>query len=322
MRAQPALADALDPAPFLADLAQAPVGARATWIQSADGLRLRTGLLGRGDRGTVLLLQGRTEYLEKYGLAAQAFAARGYGTVSVDFRGQGRSERMLGDSPLGHIDDFANYQHDVQALVRFAEAMGMPRPWFVVAHSMGGAIGLRALIEDRLPVQGAVFSAPLWGIQMPAVLRPVAHALGWLARRVGRDERLVPGLSPTSYVRGADPGDNMLTSDPDMVAYMRSHLEADPALDLGGPTLAWLDEALAECRKLMAAPLPATPALIFLPERETIVSKAAMRQMAARWPGSELIEVPGGRHETMMETANRREDFFARSTGFFDAHRG
>lgn len=304
-------------APFLSSLAEAPHDASAMWVTSADGIRLRAGVLGSGSKGTILLFQGRTECLEKYGRTATRFAQAGYGTIAVDFRGQGRSERLLPNRLLGHVEHFADYQHDVHALLDLATSRDMPRPWFLVAHSMGGAIGLRALING-FPVSAAVFSAPLWGLQVPAPLLPVARGLGLLAHLTGHRNWTVPGQSREGYIRSADPMNNVLTEDADMLAYMRAQLEADPELNLAAPTLWWLGEALDECDSLNGAELPPVPALVFAPELETIVSLDAMRQMTDRWPSAKLVEIPGGRHETMMETPDRRELFFERSLELFE----
>ena len=56
-------------APFFADLADGPPGGRAVWLRTEDGVRIRVGLWRGGEKGTVVLLPGRTEYIEKYGRA-------------------------------------------------------------------------------------------------------------------------------------------------------------------------------------------------------------------------------------------------------------
>ncbi|MEY4305747.1 MAG: hypothetical protein RIT52_1922, partial [Pseudomonadota bacterium] len=76
-------------APFHAKLADGPAGGYARWLQAADGVQLRVGVWPEGGtKGTVFLLPGRTEYIEKYGRAASDLAQRGYATVSIDWRGQ------------------------------------------------------------------------------------------------------------------------------------------------------------------------------------------------------------------------------------------
>ncbi|MGS4943880.1 alpha/beta fold hydrolase [Meridianimarinicoccus sp. RP-17] len=316
MTGDPALAD--PPAPFDHASARARAEAFAVWRNARDGVRLRLGLLATGGAGTILLVPGRTEYLEKYGAVADRFAQAGYGMVSVDIRGQGLSDRALSDPRIGHVARFADYQHDMDALVAFAAARDMPKPWVVIGHSMGGAIALRALV-DGLDVTGAVFSAPMWGIAMNPALRPVAWGLGWAAHRAGLNRWVTPGTKIDSYVRICDPNDNFLTDDPGEIAQMRAQLDAVPGLDLGGPSVPWLYRALVECADLQRNADPGVPSLTFLPERDEIVSKPAMRAMTARWRDAELVEVPQGRHETMMEIPARQQLFFDRTLAFLAA---
>ncbi|MEP5187140.1 MAG: alpha/beta hydrolase, partial [Marinomonas sp.] len=177
-------------APLHEDIARGPGGGSAHWIHTHDGLRLRAGHWPAQTsdqtpaKGTVLLFPGRTEYIEKYGDAAAIFAQNGLGTLAIDWRGQGLADRLLKDAVLGHIDEFANYQADVAAMIELATTLELPKPWFLLGHSMGGAIGLRALMEG-LPVQAAAFSAPMWDIKLPGPLRPVAYGMGAFARPFG-----------------------------------------------------------------------------------------------------------------------------------------
>lgn len=306
------------PAPFDHASAQAPPGAEAVWATARDGVRLRLAHLASGPRGTILMVPGRTEYVEKYGHVAADFARHGLGMVSIDLRGQGLADRLLDDPMIGHVGRFSDYQNDMAALVDFAAARDMPRPWFLIGHSMGGAIGLRAVM-DGLDVRAAVFSAPMWGIAMPPVLRPVSWSLGWLAHQGGLNRWVTPGTTRDSYVRVCDPADNFLTSDPAMLMRMRAQLDAQPGMDLGGPSVPWLYRALRECEELRRDARPPVPTMTFLPEREEIVCAAAIREMTARWGNGVLVEVPGGKHETMMETADRQALFLSRCLDLFAA---
>jgi lysophospholipase len=308
-------------APLHEGLARGPGGGRAVWLAASDGLRLRAALWrGAGsERGTVLLFPGRTEYVEKYGPAATELAARGWATLTLDWRGQGLSDRLLADPLPGHVVAFADYQKDVAALLALAQALALPRPWQLLAHSMGGAIGLRAL-QNGLPVAAAAFSAPMWGIQIPAWKRPVARIVTALNCALGRGASYAPESGPVPYVQEAPFADNMLTTDPAMFAFQQEHLAAVPALALAGPTMRWLREALAECRALSRIPSPGLPALATLGSNERIVDPAAIRARVARWPGARLLQFDGGEHEVMMETPPRRAAFYAAVAALFDAN--
>ena len=297
-------------APLHSDVADGPPGGAAYWLTAADGLRLRVGLWPcDAARGTVLMFPGRTEYIEKYGPAATEFAKAGLTTLAIDWRGQGLADRMLDDRLGGHVMRFTDYQMDVNAMLTAAAQLDLPRPYHLLGHSMGGAIGLRALMEG-LDVATAAFSSPMWGITIASHLRPFAWSLSWAARRVGLDHHYAPGTSGTSYANTSPFADNLLTEDPDQYAWMARQTEKYPDLALGGPSLRWLNEALADTRRLSRRPAPRIPCLCILGSDEKIVDPDRIHQRMARWPNGHLLMIEGGRHETMHELAPRRDQVF------------
>ena len=316
----PAPAAPLPEAPFFADLAEGPPGGRAVWCRAADGARLRVGLWAAegAARGTVLLFPGRTEYVEKYGPTAADLGRRGYATATIDWRGQGLADRPLADPLTGHVDRFTDYQRDVAALLATVRAAGLPGPLYLLAHSMGGCIGLRAL-HDGLPVRAAAFTGPMWGIRLSALVRPVAWTVAHAARRLGQGHRYAPGTGPGTYVMANGAPGNALTSDAGMFAFMQRQIAARPELALGGPSLHWLHEALRETRALRRMLPPALPCLTALGAEESIVDAKAIAAVMARWPGGTLHRFPGARHEILMERPEIRRAFLDAATALFAA---
>src|ERR1700709_2360403 len=69
-------------------------------------------------RGTCVLLNGQTESIEKYFEVIDELRGRGFAVASLDWRGQGGSQRLIPQAPLkGHIDDFAQYDADLEAFL-------------------------------------------------------------------------------------------------------------------------------------------------------------------------------------------------------------
>lgn len=305
-------------APFYADVAQAPPGAETFWLKASDKVRLRATFWREGARGTVLLFPGRTEYVEKYGPAAGELRSRGFATATIDWRGQGLADRLLPDRSTGHVDRFGDYQKDVAALVALAELEGMPKPWFLIAHSMGGAIALRSLY-DGLSVRAVAFSAPMWGIRISPSLRPVAWALSTVGRVVGHGHKYAPGTSPVTYVAEAPFADNVLTRDPEMFAFMQRQVTTHPELALGGPSLHWLNEALWECLDLHRRPSPDVACLTMLGPNERVVDTRPIHDRMARWPGGRLELIPEAEHEVIMEVPVIRKRFFDQAAALFEA---
>ncbi len=307
-------------APLFAAEAEGPHDGRAVWLQ-ADGARIRAVLWGaQAPRGTVFLFPGRTEYIEKYGRSAADLAAAGYATVSVDWRGQGLSNRVMKDPMVGHVSDFAEFQADFAALLAFARGQGLPEPYYLMAHSMGGCIGLRSLM-DGAPFQAAAFSAPMWGILMADWMRPIAAALSTTSRLMGFDHRYAPGTNSRSYVLDVPFVGNTLTTDAEMWDYMRRQAQAHPELVLGGPSLGWLKAAMDECAALAAMASPACPVVCGLGNQERIVDVRPIHDRMARWPGGRLDMYAGAEHEVLMERPAIRAAFVASAVALFEANR-
>lgn len=317
----------LQPAPFYSDIAQGPEGGAAYWVTTQDDIRIRVAHWGTGSgaqsgekagKGTVFLFPGRTEYIEKYGRAAADLAARGYDTLVVDWRGQGLADRLIADVRLGHIDRFANYQRDVEAMIALAHDIGAPGPFYLLAHSMGGAIGLRSVME-RADFKAVAFSAPMWGIRLAPHLRVAAHAGSWLSKTAGFDHKIAPGTKYQTYVLAEKFEGNTLTRDHDMFEYMQAQAHAQSDLVLGGPTLGWLYESLMETAFLARRPSPDLPCITFLGSNERIVDTARIHDRMARWDMGTLDVMEGAEHEVLMERPFRRSHAFDRLDALFQS---
>jgi len=291
-----------EPAPLYSDLASVPPGGEALWVRTSDGVRTRVAhWCPQAARGSVFVLPGRTEFVEKYGTAVGDLADQGFASIVLDWRGQGLADRLLDDSRVGHVNRFADYLMDLAAMRQVAEHLDLPRPWHMLAHSMGGGIGLLALM-DGFEVQSAAFTGPMWGIGLSPVMKPLGWALACAAPVVGLGEMLPPSTTYDTYViRQAFEG-NSLTTDPDMYRMMQDHVNTYPALGLGGPSLIWLRESLFACRDMAARPSPDVPCLTLLGDREQIVDPQRIHDRMAAWPRGTLDVVPDCEHEVLMET--------------------
>lgn len=307
----------MESAPYYADIARNPDGI-CHWLLTADGVRVRVGHWPLANAaGTVVIFPGRTEYVEKYGATAAEFAKRGYASAAIDWRGQGIADRLLENRAIGHVEVFEDYQLDAKAMLDHLRALGLPEPYHLLGHSMGGCIGLRALY-DGLRVASAAFSAPMWGIKMSPALRPIAWGLSSVSKPLGFSGVFAPGQQAETYVLRATAEDNTLTSDADNFNILQSQLKAHPELALGGPSLHWLNESLREMRMLSLRPSPDVPCITFLGSDEAIVDPERVHDRMGRWPRGQLVMLPKGRHEVLMETKAIRERVLDGAVALFD----
>lgn len=286
--------------PFHTEVADAPAGAEGHWLTTSDGHRLRAVTWAAGDRGTAVIFPGRTEFAEKYGRVAGRLVARGFSVAVIDWRGQGLSDRPPANPMRGHVDDFREYQRDVAALLERIDAVGLPGPRLMVAHSMGGCIGLRTLLE-RADFSAAVFSAPMWHLQMRAATRELTARFTQLAYMMGFGMRLMPGTREKPTALAVDFEGNALTTCRDTFAWCVGQIGAHPELSLGGPSMQWTRAALEEMARLYIAPLPNIPVLALLGSGESVVSASVIRTQIGQMAQGQLLELPGARHEVLME---------------------
>ncbi|MEM8579012.1 MAG: alpha/beta hydrolase [Pseudomonadota bacterium] len=309
----------LTSAPLYTDVRPGPDGGQAHWLNTSDGLRIRMGHWTPKDAGgTVLMFPGRTEYVEKYAVVAQGFHDRGYATVAIDWRGQGLADRMLDDGRIGHVDHFMDYQDDVQTVLDAVRALGLPEPYYLMAHSMGGCIGLRALHEG-LPVVAAAFTGPMWGIRIKAHMQPLAWVLPRLMPAIGQGHALPPSTKIDPYVLTDPFEDNLLTTDEQMWDMMADQLRAHDELRLGGPSFVWLRSALDECNALARLPAPPVPAICFQGSNERIVHQGRIAAQMAKWPEGDLRIIDGGEHEVLMENDAVRGRILSAAVAKFEA---
>ncbi|WP_245243244.1 alpha/beta hydrolase [Pararhodobacter sp. SW119] len=288
-------------------------GGRAVWLQAGDGRRLRLALWP-GARH-VLLLPGRTEWIEKYGQVVGQLATAGWGALVLDWRGQGLSDRLAPDSRLGHVARFSDYQIDLHAALDAARTLA-PGPLPILAHSMGGCILLRALVEGLRPPAVAL-SAPMWGLEQPFGLSAALRAGARLTGPFGRDAVYTPTTGPDYGLASMPYDDNPLTRDRARFERMKAQIAENPDLVIGGPSLRWLAGALVEMRALARAPSPPVPALVGLGGNERIVSPRAIRRRAAAWSEATLVDYPEAEHELLMERDAVRDDFLRRTLALF-----
>ena len=303
----------MEKAPLFSEIAEAPANGSAFWIEADDGVRLRVGAWQPEgtQRGTVLLFPGRSEYIEKYGRTVTRLDEMGFASLVIDWRGQGLADRAAEDRMTGHVVRFSGYHNDVAAMVRAAETLGLRKPWYLIGHSLGACIGLRA-IHEGLPVSSCAFTGPMWNINLPRVKRAAAWPLSWSAQAFGKGHIYAPGTDGRSYVLSTPFENNRLTTDPDMYDYFIKQATTLTEHQIGGPSLGWLFQILKETRTLSKLPSPDIPCIAFCGEQDQVIDLPAIRNRMANWPKGTLEVIEGARHDLFSETPRIRARVLAK----------
>lgn len=297
----------MDAAPFYSDLAEGPENGTASWVRTADDMRLRIAqwATSTDSKGTVFLFPGRTGYAERWGRIAGELNRLGYSSLVIDWRGHGLSDRITDDRRLCHVNRFSDYQLDVAAMLEAAKEQDLPKPWFLIGNSLGACIGLRALIEG-FPASACAFIAPMWGITFSPVQRPLAWLLSWGAQAVGRGRVYAPGQNEHAYVLRSSIDDNTMTHDADMFEYWAKQAKSQPDLLLGGVSFGWLYQALSETRALSKLGSPSVPCLAYCGDQDEDVELNAIQRRMANWANGRFDLVRNCKHDILGEVPDIR----------------
>jgi len=270
-----------------------------------------------GRRGTVCILPGRSEWIEKYFETARDLRSRGFAVAILDWRGQGLSDRPLSDRHKGHVGSFSEYDVDLETFMRDVVLPDCPPPLFALAHSMGATILIRAVYRGQRWFDRIVLSTPMLGIAFLTSMTATSLAVRAL-RLAGLGTMYVPGrfagvLDLRPFVG------NILTSDPVRFARNAAILEAEPTLALGGPTVGWCDAAFRAMRVMREPGYPANirqPILIVAAGRDAVVSNQAIEDFAALLRAGSHLVINGAQHELLMEQDRYRTQFWAAFDAF------
>lgn len=301
-------------------VAPAPPGARVARLQASDGVALRAAIWPHvRPRGTIALFTGRTEFIEKYYSVVAELQSRGFAVATLDWRGQGASQRLGREPARGHVGDFDEFQRDVAAFETFLSEQAPPGPVIMLAHSMGGAIGMRRLVDGPGPYKAAAFSAPMLGLNLSPLVRMVARTAARVAVMLGRGDGYSLGRGAKTVLD--DPfEENVLTGDAEAYARIQEWGRREPDLLLAGPSWSWADAAFRETAALDQASAPDLPQLFLLGDAETVVQPEAIVKRAGRTNSAELLQVPEGRHEMLFEKPGPRESVWSALDQFLAVH--
>jgi lysophospholipase len=267
-----------------------------------------------------VIVGGFGEFVEKYFETIADFAARGFSVWCLDWSGQGASARPDGDPTRPLARDFTA---DADDLARFAETVVTGKRKLLVAHSMGGAIGLLSLSRHPKVFDAAVLSAPMLGLQLGGLPRPVAAAIVWVAMTLGKADAFAPGAGRWASDSKLCPARSHLSNDEHRCLVQREWYGAHPGLQVDGATYGWLRTALDVMARLRDPALLAKvtlPVLMGSAGRDILVSPPQHEITARLLPDAELVRFPAAKHELFMETDAVRKPWLAAIDAFVARH--
>lgn len=245
-------------------------------LVAVDGARLAvTAWEADAPRAILVALHGMNDYAETFALPGPWWAAEaGITTYAIDQRGFGRSP------DVGRWPGAETLAADLRAGVAAARAAHPGLPVFVLGHSMGAAVVMKAEADASLGADGLILAAPgVWG--GAALPFPYRASLNFFAM-------LAPGKTLTGERARRQPSDNIevmraMFSDPLVIKETR--------LDAVLGVVRLMGEAYGEADRVGG------DVLFLIGEKDEVIPVKVMEKTSKRLCGAvDIRQYPDGWH--------------------------
>lgn len=296
-------------------------GGLSRYATMGDGTRIRFArFCPEAPVARTVLLPGFTEFIEKHLETIAELMARGHEVLCIDWRGQGLSDRALADRHRGHVVSMELFLSDLREILEVTE-FGLARgalAFYVIGHSMGGHLALRAATGGGPAFDKIIVVAPMIDIRTGHFPRALSPWLARIAIHLGLSARYPPGAGGYGAKAKIFEG-NLLTRDEARFQRTHAFIAREPDLALGNPTFAWINAAFDSIKRLgdpaMAARIQ-QPVLMFRAGAEEIVSNTAQEWFCQSLANARLVDLDEAKHEILNETDAVREAFWREVDAF------
>lgn len=297
-----------------------PEGAVSGMIKTPDGLDLRFARWKANKKpalGTVLLLHGRSEYIERTYETVDDLRNRGFEVISFDWRGQGASSRILEDKRRGYVDDFNDYTIDLEAIINQIALPDCKAPYYILAHSTGSLVSILSAPKISNTIHRMVLAAPFLGLGRQPISAPLVKILAGTLCMFGLGEVYMAGGNSAGEAQMFE--GNIHTSDPDRFTRNKKFMKEFPELTIGGPTAAWV---YASCRTMEEVndidfcKQIKIPTLLISAGNDVIVSNKSIESFGRKLRSGKTLTINGAKHEILQERDIFREQLLAAFDSF------
>lgn len=278
------------------------------WLESANRTEMLPGCDGQplytvswraeDPAATVFILHGFTENAYKYAELIYSLLHHRYNVVAYDQRGHGRSRETNPDSDASvtHVDRFTDYVQDFQVVFSHYREQ-FPAPYFLFAHSMGGAVASLFLEQEHRAFSAAVLSAPMIAPNLGGVPASCACALGSFAVLLGKGKKRPFFMKPYS---GPESFENSCATDQDRFAWYDRVKASRKEFQNSVPSYRWSVESIKVTKKILSDSAPegiTCPVLLFTADQDYSVLPDPQKAFISRVPNGKHVFVKDSRHE-------------------------
>lgn len=275
----------------------------------------------------VFILQGLSEFGEKYSEFMNEQLSKGRACVFIDWVYQGGSERLPQNPHKRHSDGFESDAQDVldfmaNQLPEILSNNDAPdTPVILYGHSTGAAISLLALRNNPDITRGVALSAPLLKINFPEIAYPLLRLIASVQNKINPEKYVFFGENWDMTSKHNQFEGNVLTSDERRFWIQRQWFVENPDLQVGSVTWAWLNNAFKTTdffRKDKELESLSVPFLIAGAGKDQLTKASEAEKLSKKLEHSEYLLFKDSQHEILMETDEIRRAYLDKFDTFIE----
>jgi lysophospholipase len=252
------------------------------------------------EKAKLVILPGRLEPLIKYSELIYDLKDLNYSVYILDHRGQGQSGRILKDPQIQYVDDYDDY---VQDLGTFIDTVVQPKSnskLFMLAHSMGGAIGALYLKKFPYDFKAVVLSSPMFEINTHQFPYLFAYGICTAACAFGKCASYA--LEQKGYEFGNSSPLGQVTLSLARHQMNEKIFIEHPETQMGGVSYKWLLESFKAMDNIAKMKQPLEVPILLLQAGEDFLTRPTGQDDFCKLHNKcQKIKLERSRHEILME---------------------
>ena len=269
------------------------------------------------EKASVVMVHGFCEFFGKYHEVAYRLYQEGYSVFFIELRGHGKSDREFDhEDQRVHIESFDRYAEDVDLFMKqVVKPNSKTKNYFLLSHSMGGAISALYLEQHPHTFTCAVLSAPLIRINFGHFPSWTVNAIGMVSKVREKTTNYAPGQHA---FKGEYQFRDSNAMDRDLYNYQFNQRLEDTSYQTWGGTIGWVisaqkasDDIFKNIQKI------SIPILILQAEHDKMVDNEAQEEFAKKSKMTSLLKFEGAKHELYAGTKEIRDKFYSSIFAFY-----
>lgn len=271
-------------------------------------------------KGTIVLVHGLSENLEKYDEMIYYFLNMGYSVFAMEHRGHSRSGRLGMDETQVNIESFDYYVEDLK---NFIDTIVLPKAegdkMYLFGHSMGGCISVRFIETYTDYFESAVLCAPMLDINSGNVPSFLAKLIAHTASKTKYADEYILGKGPYTDIYSFE--DANTTSEARFKRAWQTGID-DSETQMGDGSFRWLSESYHAIKKAISKSETSKiqiPVLLIQGGQDALVCPEGQNTFVKNAPDCSFIRYEDAKHEVYGETDEILTDFLENVFGFYNS---